>query len=507
MTGSRARPLPGPRGAGYGPFGSPYLRRPADCDQYDTGNALLPAIHEMTAAELSAAYPKGTVSPVEVAEALLGRIATLDQKINAFCLVDPERTRAAARESERRWTAGAPLSPLDGVPVAVKDILLTKDWPTLRGSRTIDPAGPWDIDAPCVARLKEAGAVLLGKTATPEFGWKGVTNSPLTGVTRNPWNLDKTPGGSSGGSAAALVARLVPLALGTDGGGSIRMPAHFTGCFGIKPSFGRVPAYPLSPFGTLAHVGPMARTVRDAAMLLDVIARPDDRDWYALPYTPTAYADGLGGSLAGKRVAYSPRLGFAPWVDAEVAALVAAAARRFAELGAEVEEVDPPVGDPTATFRTLWWVPAGHIVGGLSLDQKAMLDPGFRTMGEEGRRMSLEDFLAAGLARGDYGSRMRQFMAGYDFLLTPSVATPAFDAGTLSPLPDDGNAWLSWTPFTYPINLTQQPAASVNCGFTKAGLPVGLQIVGRMFDDAGVLAAADAYEQSNPLHERAPPGF
>ena len=251
----------------------------------------------------------------------------------------------------------------------------------------------------------------------------------------------------------------------------------------------------------------MARTVRDAAMLLDVIARPDARDWYALPHVPTAYADGLDQSLAGKRIAYSPRLGFVARVDPEVEALVAAAVRRFAELGAEIEEVDPPVGDPTATFRTLWWVPAGHIVGGLSPEQQSLVDPGLLAIAEEGRRMGLEDFLAAGLARGDCGSRMRQFMTGYDLLLTPAVATPAFAVGSLSPLPDDGNAWLGWTPFSYPFNLTQQPAASVNCGFTKAGLPVGLQIVGRMFDDGGVLAAAHAYEQSNPLHEKAPPGF
>lgn len=463
--------------------------------------------HALTAAGLSAAFAARRLSPVEVARMFLDRIARLDPAINAFCLIDAEATLGQAAGSEARWMAGAPLSPLDGVPVAVKDIFLTIGWPTLRGSRAIDAAGPWEIDAPAVARLREAGAVLLGKTTTPEFGWKGVTDSPLTGITRNPWNLDKTPGGSSGGSAAALVARLAPLALGSDGGGSIRMPAHFTGVFGIKPSFGRVPAYPLSPFGTVAHVGPMARTVRDAAMLLDVIARPDDRDWYALPYQPADYAGGLAGSLAGKRVAFSPRLGWAKWVDPEVEALVAAAAARFAELGAEVEAVDPPVGDPTRMFRTLWWVPAGYVVGGLGPDKQALLDPGLRAMGEEGRRIAVPDYLDAVMARADYGSRMRQFMAGYDFLLTPAVATPAFDVGLLSPLPDDGNAWFAWTPFSYPFNLTQQPAASVNCGFTRSGLPVGLQIVGRMFDDAGVMAAAHAYEQSNPLHEKVPPGF
>lgn len=462
-------------------------------------------LHEMTAAALSAGFAARKVSPVDVATALLDRIAAHDGKLNAFCLVDRETSLAQARASARRWEAGKPLSPLDGVPVAVKDLLLTDGWPTLRGSLTVDASGPWNVDAPAVARLKEAGAVLIGKTTTPEFGWKGVTDSPLTGISRNPWNPDKTPGGSSGGSAAALAARLCPLALGTDGGGSIRMPAHFTGTYGLKPSFGRVPAWPLSLFGTLAHVGPMARTVTDAAMLLDIIARPDARDWYALP-PEDGFADGLGDSVRGKRIAFSPRLGWAPVVDPEVEALVALAADRFIELGAHVEAVDPPGGDPTDTFRTLWWVGAATVLKDIPPDQRAMVDPGLRAIAGEGAAIPLADHLAATQARGAYGSAMRQFMEDYDFLLTPSVATPAFDAGQLSPYADDGNAWLGWTPFSYPFNLTQQPAASINCGFTAAGLPVGLQIVGRMFDDRGVLAASRAYERSNPLHETPPPG-
>ena len=267
-------------------------------------------LHQMTAAELVNAYRDGEASPVEAAETCLGRIEALDASINAFCLVDRETTIAQAEASEARWREGAPLSALDGVPVAIKDLLLTKGWATRRGSLTVDPKGPWTEDAPCVARLREAGAVFVGKTTTPEFGWKGTTDSPLTGITRNPWNKAKTPGGSSGGSAAALAARFVPLALGTDGGGSIRIPASFSGCYGLKPSFGRVPAYPLSPFGTVAHVGPMSRTVRDAAILMNVITNPDARDWHALPDTDTDYTTRLGESMKGKRIAFSPRLGY-----------------------------------------------------------------------------------------------------------------------------------------------------------------------------------------------------
>jgi aspartyl-tRNA(Asn)/glutamyl-tRNA(Gln) amidotransferase subunit A len=355
--------------------------------------------------------------------------------------------------------------------------------------------------------LKEAGAVLVGKTTTPEFGWKGSTDSPLTGVTRNPWNKAKTPGGSSGGSSAAVVARFAPLALGTDGGGSIRIPASFSGCYGIKPSFGRVPAYPLSPFGTVAHVGPMSRTVRDSAMLLNVISKPDARDWHALPETDTDYTARLGESMKGKRIAFSRTLGYVTRVMPEVNDLVAAGVKRFESLGAIVEDVDPDFGDPSRTFRNLWWAGAGLLLGDLSPEKKAQLDPGLRRMAEEGAALSLKDYLKSNAARGTYGSQMRQFMERYDFLMTPSVATPAFNVGQLTPLDDDGNAWMAWTPFSFPFNLTQQPAASVNCGFTTDGLPVGLQIVGRMFDDAGVLAASAAYEAVDPLCDRVPLGF
>jgi len=464
-------------------------------------------IHELSAAELSKAFAARELSPVEAAESCLTRIEALDAGINAFCHLDPERSRADAERSEQRWLAGEPLSPLDGVPVAIKDLLLTRSWPTLRGSRTTDPAGPWDQDAPAVARLKEAGAVLIGKTTTPEFGWKGSTDSPLTGVTRNPWNREKTPGGSSGGSAAALAARFCPLALGTDGGGSIRIPAGFTGTYGLKPSFGRVPAYPLSPFGTVAHVGPMSRTVEDAAMLLDVIAKPDARDWHSLPYESRDYRAGLGASLKGKRIAFSPRLGHVTKVVGAVDKLVASAVRRFEGLGATIEQDDPFAEDPSTIFQTLWWAAAGQLIGGLPAHKHELLDPGLREMAGQGQKISLKDYLAATLARGACGSRMRVFMQDYDFLVTPTLATAAFGVGMLSPLDDDGRAWMQWTPFSFPFNLTQQPAASINCGFTEDGLPVGLQIVGRMFDDAGVLAASFAYEQADPHFSKSPAGF
>ena len=263
----------------------------------------------LSATELLDLYRARALSPVEATRACLHRIARLNPRLNAFRMVDEEGAMLAAHASEERWSRSEPIGLLDGIPATVKDLLLTKGWATLRGSRTIDPNQRWEEDAPSVARLREAGAVLLGKTTTPEFGWKGVTDSPLTGITRNPWNPAMTPGGSSGGAAVAAACGMGALHLGTDGGGSIRIPAGFTGIFGFKQSFGRVPAYPPSPFGTLAHVGPMTRTVADAALMLTVISRHDARDWYALPDAWTRLSRRIGERRASPAHRLQPHPG------------------------------------------------------------------------------------------------------------------------------------------------------------------------------------------------------
>jgi aspartyl-tRNA(Asn)/glutamyl-tRNA(Gln) amidotransferase subunit A len=457
-----------------------------------------------SAVKLAKGFAKKKFSPVEVARACLAQIARHDKAVNAMCRIDESAALAQAKASEARWLKGRALSPLDGVPALVKDLLLVKGWPTLRGSRTVDPNQAWGDDAPAVARLREDGAVLLGLTTTPEFGWKGVTDSPLTGVTRNPWDLSKTPGGSSGGSAAALAAGYAPLTLGTDGGGSIRIPAGLSGIFGHKPSFGRVPAWPLSPFGTVAHVGPMTRTVEDAALMLNAIARPDARDWHGLPYDSSDYARKLGKGVKGLRIAYSPRLGYVD-VDPEIAPLVKAAVKTLASLGAGVEEVDPGFEDPAQCFRVLWWSGARALLGRLPAEKKKLLDPALADVVEQAMALSLDDYLDAVKMRGGLGSHMRQFMQRYDLLVTPTLPIAAFEAGRLAPGDDGTSKWVNWTPFSYPFNLTQQPAASVPCGFTKAGLPAGLHIIGRMFDDAAVLRAAYAYERVTQWGERRPP--
>ncbi|HWA39758.1 MAG TPA: amidase [Burkholderiales bacterium] len=451
----------------------------------------------LSATELVEAYRTGTLSPLEVARAVRRRIDELNPVLNAFSLVS-DRLEEEAKASEARWRRGEARGLLDGVPVTVKDILLTKGWPTLRGSKTVDAKGPWNDDAPVVARLREHGALLLGKTTTPEFGWKGVTDSPLTGITRNPWNTDKTPGGSSGGAAAALAAGMGPLGLGTDGGGSIRIPCSFTGTFGLKPTFGRVPAWPLSPFGTVAHVGPMARSVADAALLLNVLALPDARDWHALPYDARDYRTGLDHGVRGLRIAYSSDLGYAS-VDPEVAAIAKAAAKTFEDLGAKVEEKHPGFENPDALFRTHWFAGAAFLLRGIPAEKKAWIDPGLLEVGALGEKVTAAELLEAQMKRGALGAHMSLFHRDFDLLVTPTLAIPAFDVGEEYPGKKAGKRWTDWTPFSYPFNLTQQPAASVPCGTTKAGLPVGLHVVGPKYADALVLRACRAFEAARPF--------
>jgi aspartyl-tRNA(Asn)/glutamyl-tRNA(Gln) amidotransferase subunit A len=464
-------------------------------------------LHWMSAKELALHFSRRDLSPVEVAEWHLGRIEALDAKINAFCLVDRDATIAQAEAAEERFREGEPLGPLDGVPIAVKDLLLTKGWPTLRGSLLVDRAQPWEHDAPSVARLREAGAVFLGKTTTPEFGHKATNDSPLTGVTRNPWNLDLTPGGSSGGAAAALAAGLAPLAYGTDAGGSIRIPASFCGVVGLKPTFGRVPAWPPSPFGSLAHAGPMARTVEDAALFFVAMSKDDPRDGAYAPVDMGSVMRTLCDGVAGLKVAYSPRLGFATALTPQVEAVADHAAQVLASLGAKVERVDPPLNDPTAMFRKIYTACTDLLASTLPQDKLGSLDPTLTGVIMIGAGLSRREFQAAQVERMAYTAAWRQFMTGYDLVLTPQLAVPPFPVGRIAPERTEADAWLEWSPYTFPFNLTGQPAINVPGGFTASGLPIGVQLVGRHFADDVVLRAAYALEAALDLGERRPEGF
>ncbi|MDA1118622.1 MAG: amidase [Proteobacteria bacterium] len=452
----------------------------------------------LSATELLTAYRTKTLSPVEATRAVLARITQLNPVLNCFNLIDAKSALASARTSEERWAKGTPIGLLDGVPTSIKDIILTKGWPTRRGSKTTDPAGPWKDDAPAVARLREHGAVLVGKTTTPEFGWKGVTDSPLTGITRNPWNPQKTPGGSSGGSAAAVAAGMGPLTVGTDGGGSVRIPCAFTGLFGLKPSFGRVPAWPLSPFGTVAHLGPMTRTVTDAALMMNVLSRPDLRDWHALPFDDCDYLEGLDDGVRGLRIAYSPDLGYAK-VDREIAALVKKALQVFEDLGAQVEEVDPGFENQQEVFTLHWFPGAAYVVRSIPAAKRKLMDKGLLQVARAGEKITMKQYQEGVTRRGALGVLMNQFHQKYDLLLTPTLPLPAFEAGKEVADVVKERRWTDWSPFSYPFNLTQQPAASIPCGLTKAGLPAGLHIVGPKYADALVLRAARAYESACPI--------
>ena len=458
---------------------------------------------QCTATQLLGLYRSGQASPVEATQAVLQRIARLNPVLNAFCWVDEAAALASARLSETRWQAhrenGESVLPLDGVPVSIKDLILTQGWPTLRGSKTVKPDQPWDVDAPVTARLRQAGAVLLGKTTTPEFGCKGETNSLLTGISRNPWNTEHTPGGSSGGASAAVSAGLGPLAIGTDGAGSVRIPAAFCGNVGLKPSFGRVPAYPLSPFGSVAHLGSHAMTVQDAALLMNTIALPDARDWTSLPFDGVDYLADLHRGVKGLRVAYSPTLGYAKHVDPEIAAATAQAAQHLQDLGALVEQVDPLSEDPLDITTGLWFAGAYQVWQTLSPAQQALTDPDFKAQAELGAQLDANAIHALNQRRGVLGSHLRQFMQRFDLILTPSTAVTAFKARPAGHSPMDAQAMLGWTPFSYPFNLSQQPAISLPCGLSSHGLPMGVQLVGPMFGDANLLVAAQALQACYPL--------
>jgi aspartyl-tRNA(Asn)/glutamyl-tRNA(Gln) amidotransferase subunit A len=451
-----------------------------------------------SAAELTDLYRSHRLSPVETARLTLDRLNAFEPRLNAFAIVDRDGALAAARLSEERWRRGEPLGPLDGVPVTIKDLMLMRGFPTLRGSHLVDPAQDWSEDTPAVARLREAGAVILAKTTTSEFGWKALGDSPLHGVTRNPWDLSRTSGGSSAGAAVAAAAGIGVMHLGSDGAGSIRTPSAFCGVFGLKPSFGRVPAYPPSPLGLLSHHGPIARRVADAAAMLNAIARPDDRDPYALPEDDRDWWHGIDRGVEGWRIAFSPNLGYAR-VDPEIAAAVAAAARQFEALGAVVEEVGQLFPSPREAIFTLWAAGVAALLRGFADDRKHLVDPGLLETAAAGERIAAADWVMADMERTALGRRIGEFHRRYDLLLTPTMPVPALPVGQDLNDPAAERHWLDWSPFSYPFNMTRQPAANIPCGLTSAGLPIGLQIVGPLYADDRVLRAARAFEETQPI--------
>jgi aspartyl-tRNA(Asn)/glutamyl-tRNA(Gln) amidotransferase subunit A len=459
----------------------------------------------LPATQLAPMIRQKKISPVEVMTALLARMEKLEPKINAMAAIDPELSLAGARAAERALMGGGPLGRLHGLPVTIKDLTWTADYNTEAGS-FIQQGFRAPIDAPFVTRLKQAGAVLAGKTTTSEFGWTGVSRSPLTGITSNPWKQGYNAGASSAGAGAAAAAGYGALHQGSDGAGSIRMPSHFCGIFGIKPSFGRVPYHPVPVGDFTSHAGPMARSVADAALMLEVIGGPHPLDHTTLEAWPGDYTGRLNDGVKGAKVAFSADLGHAR-VDPEVAELVRAAALRFADgAGVMMEDVVPEWGRLGPELgRDFWAAHMSRMVPRLE-QWEAKMDPGLVACIRSGSTISVPQYLALKERKHAYIADIHKFFTQWDFLITPTVSVAAFPAERLMPehWPQHDWDWLQWAEFSYPFNMSWNPAATVPCGFTKAGLPVGMQIVGRRFDDLGVLQASRAFERIQPWADKKP---
>ena len=471
-------------------------------------------ICRMDAVKLAKSIRAKELSPSEVIEAVLTRMEALEPHLHAFCTPTPDLARREAKRIEKALLAGDEVGPLAGVPVGIKDLVCTAGIRTVSGSFAYENFVP-DEDDVVVERLKHAGAIIIGKTNVPEFGYSAVGHNPVFETTRNPWNLECTSGGSSAGSGAAVAAGMGPFAIGSDGGGSIRIPAAHCGLFGMKASMGRVPLYPgtkderypgVSSWELLEHIGPLSRTVADGALMLSVIGSgPDARDRHSLPKPDFDWMASCHGGVKGLRVAYSADWGYAA-VDPEVRRVVGDAVKVFErDLGCIVEEAHPGFEDPYLAF---WGVVA------LESDLR-----GLRAMvAKHGHHMTphivdfimrpwtAEELTDAVMVRKAVNNKMWRFMSRYDLLLTPTLAVPPFQLHVQGPEKIDGNIVppFKWLAFTFPFNLTGQPAATVPAGFSKDGLPVGLQIVGRHLDDPTVMRAATAFEMAQPWRDKWP---
>jgi aspartyl-tRNA(Asn)/glutamyl-tRNA(Gln) amidotransferase subunit A len=445
--------------------------------------------------DLSALFRASKLSPVEVAAAHLRR-AEANAHLNIFSVLEPADTLAMARESEARWAKGEPLSEFDGVPVTIKDVLLTRGWPTLNGSLTTEKNQDWSTDAPCVARLREAGCVFLGKTTTSEFGWKGVNDSPLHGPTRNPWNPSLTTGGSSGGAGAAATLNLGVWHAATDAAGSIRIPAAFCGVYGFKPTYGVVPIFPHSVFSGLTHCGPIARSVAEIVEMMRIISRPDPRDPTAAPAGTCSVSGTPDFKGRDHRIAYvrDRTIDVQPEVDLGVEHAV----NVWSGLGVAVETVEYDFTSTREAIQSIWRVGCMLRVEEIAPTQRALLDPGLLRIAELGLSVTAAELRRAQLEAVRLGHKLHNLLTSFKLLMTPTVPVTAFPVGHDVP-PDSGlSSWLEWAPLSYPFNMTQQPTISLPCGLTREGMPRAVQIIGQRYDDVAVLNAAAGFSKACP---------
>ena len=449
-----------------------------------------------SAVEIVEKLRSGELKPAEVLEECLRKIEELNPKINAFITMN-EKAMEEAKAADVN-------SPLAGLPVAIKDNVETKGIRTTYCSKLYENYVP-EEDAVLVERLKKAGAVIVGKTNMPEFGLIAYTDNPLFGPTRNPWDLSRTVGGSSGGSAAAVAAGMVPVASGNDGGGSIRIPASFCGLYGLKPSYGRVPCYPSLPmFVGLHSEGFLTRYVEDTALMLDLVKGRDSRDMHSLPDDGVSYLEAIQDVPDGVKIAFSPDLGYAV-VDPEVEEIVREAAFKLEKFG-EVEEVKISAPSLEADLVTKVVLEVVTFVGDRMEEWEKVAFPpylGFMTLAQS---LSFREYIKIEEKKMELWRSLRKVFDEYDFLVTPTVAVKPFELGNIGPSEIAGKPAtpIGWMPFTYPFNFTGQPAASIPAGFSKDGLPVGMQIVGRHYDDVGVLRISKAFQDISPWQDRAP---
>jgi Asp-tRNA(Asn)/Glu-tRNA(Gln) amidotransferase A subunit family amidase len=457
----------------------------------------------MTAIELRRLIRTKQASPVEIVESTLRRIEASQSTLNAFVTITPDLALDAARNAEKAVMAGRDEGLLTGLPLSIKDLTAVKGVRFTSGSRTLaDFIAP--VDSPASERVKAHGAAIVGKTTTTEFGCKGSSDSPLTGDTRNPWNLAKTTGGSSAGAGASVAAGLTPFALGTDGGGSIRIPSSLCGLFGIKAHFGRVPVFPTAATPTLAHVGPMARTVRDAALLLTAVSGFDARDPASVAAEVPDYLGACEQSPKGLRIAWSPTLGYAR-PTREVAEIADRAVRVFGELGCRVDLVEKVFDDPIDLWMAEFYAGVGTRLKKTLREQREIVDPAVAAVLDKALDQTIDEYYGRVFARYEFRERVRQFFEQFDLLMTPTLPVAAFDLGRDVPPELEGANIVSWVSYTYPINLCGLPAASVPCGFTQDGLPVGLHIVAGALRETDILRAAAAFEAARPWAHRKPP--
>ena len=454
----------------------------------------------LSAGELRRAIAEKKVSPVEVVELALGRLEATESKINAFAHVTADLALAAARRAEKAVMSGEPLGLLHGLPISVKDLLPVAEVPCEFGSRTMQGNTPIE-DAPAVERVKAHGACIIGKTTTSEFGCKAVGDSPLTGVTRNPWNLGKTPGGSSSGAAASVAAGVTPLALATDGGGSIRIPSSFSGVFGIKAQFGRVPVYPPTAAPTLSHVGPIARTVRDAALLLMAVSGFDARDPFSVAGPVPNFLADCDRPAKGMRIAWSPTLGYAK-PSPDIVNICREAVLALEASGCHVELVEDVMTDPEQIWSSEFFAGAGTRLSEVLETNPGLLDPAVAQILASSLARPLRDYYSDVVRRYQFREHMRRFFDRYDLLATPTLPVAAFDVGRNLPTGHEGRNIVNWVYYTYPFNLTGQPAASVPVGFTSDDLPVGLQLIARTHAEGDIFCVASTLESVRPWNKK-----